>query len=146
MVVRQDVPALVDDDAGAEPGQLELLALAGAPRPEELVEEILVRRVIRERAGNDGWTPAPGDLDGADMYHGRPHVFSDAHECGLERLGRVRRLNRYRYARRGPRKEERMDPEACAEKGKKCTGDQGDADTSRHHQKRLETSISALAE
>ena len=47
MEVREDVPALVDDDAGAEAGGAELSGrLAGTAPSEELIEEVLEERIV----------------------------------------------------------------------------------------------------
>src|SRR2546422_185897 len=79
--VRQNVAPVVDDDARAEPRLMELFA---APRaaPEELVEKVLERGVVGERPERRG-TAYPGDLDRADMDHGRADALGHADKGGL---------------------------------------------------------------
>src|SRR3989304_1425304 len=64
---------------------------AGPTPPEELVEEILERRVVGERSGNRRRTPRARHLDRADVHHGRAHALGDVHERRLERVGSARR-------------------------------------------------------
>src|SRR6266536_2293616 len=69
MKVGEHEPALVDDDAGAEPGQAILRAGGrGAFGAEELVEEVLEERVVGA-GGDTGSTLPLRALDRAEMQH-----------------------------------------------------------------------------
>src|SRR5262245_19422098 len=129
----------------AETGLVEFLPAARALRPEELVEEVLQQRIVRERPGHYRRPPRPRHLNRADVDDRRSHALGHTDEGRLQRVDRALRRARRRRALRQTREEQRMNPEACAKKGEKDGNGKSDTDTSRQHGNRLALRIAALA-